>query len=315
MKWVFVANRAARNMLLWIAAISTGPRDSSIAYAAEPPASPSIAAMRAAYMGQLGSIHTLSATYRIVDSPPPREDRDETPRERFTDRYLYHRDGGKFYLGQRTAPLGLVTSAQIWDGKRFCGVMRQDVSTPKESVTVQEFGALPPLVLCNFRPEHLVGAELYNAKVTLHEALARPTARLIGPVKSVSGDPCWRIALGAVLSQDKSCSMELVVDLDTRHDFLPARIELTEGKKEGAAATPTGWRNEWQINQFSQVRDEATGKMRWFPQKARLIQMKGALSLAFVIERIAINAKIPDSTFDPLMAPIAPLGEDKPPSK
>jgi hypothetical protein len=163
------------------------------------------------------------------------------------------------------------------------------------------FDSLDPGIKRNYRPEHLIGAEVLLTDVSLTEVLASRAVRLVGQVGD-SKEPLWQLALDS-LSSHQGFDMKLVVDLDAHHDFLPRRIELTESVPEGSQAKYGGWRMEWQVDEFTEVEDCATGAMRWFPKRARLVQQEGENAPTFLVEHIAINAEVPESTFDPAVGP------------
>jgi hypothetical protein len=210
-------------------------------------------------------------------------------------RWQYSRDGDKFYLAEVTDKDG--PPGYIWNGKHFFSLLRGTSSEGKASAWVQVFDSVDPGFRDNYRPEHWIGAEILQSDATLPEALGLPGARLVGRVRGGTSDSCWQLAVEPVAAR-KGFDIKVVVDLDASHDYLPRRIELTESVPPGGKAKYGGWRMEWQIEEFSQVQDNALDTMRWFPKKGRLVQEEGLISRTFLVEDLSINATLPESTFD-----------------
>jgi hypothetical protein len=264
---------------------------------AEAQAGATAAELRAAYAEQVRSILSMSTRFNITDSISGGEEGATASVLPSPLTCEWMRDGRRFNYVEHSKLATNKRSFIRYDDKYYYSCSTS-TSNGKTSEHIQVFDDLGSKFEMNYRPEHLIGTEVLMTGMSLEELLALPDARVIGQVKD--GDNLlWRLGVDSFPARGGAYNLALTVDLDPAHDFLPRLIRLAEAVPEGGSPKLAGWKMEWSIEQFSRVKDHASGGQRWFPTRAVLRQAEGANSPTVVVDSVDINNKIDDKYFVP----------------
>jgi len=137
-------------------------------------------------------------------------------------------------------------------------------------------------------PEHLLGTRIFDAlEMCLIDVLKDP--RIVVEAEAYS------VTLSGFAPQRPGGAFTVEANFDPDHSFLPKVIQTT--LTEAPSGKPR-YLQRWEILEYFEVKDGATGDSRWFPRKAVLTQGIPNSIMMEVLDA-AVNIKIPAQTFTP----------------
>ena len=252
---------------------------------------PSKDVARASVEKALEAIQTLDCEYEITYElstkfPEYAKAFDKhDPCEGKVRRYKYFSSGGNFFL-EETDITGEILPFKIWNGQDFLIV---DRGKGKEIRVVKRQKTIPRIFEATIRPPHILGAEVYHYRESIPDFLSIEKCQFEKTIGS-GDDTTWQFFAKNVDTLYGE-PMDVRFELSPQHSFLPSKITYLNKR---------GFFNQWHVDRFEKVKNEATGEDCWFPIVARLEVPMGMHTSRVEFKRLVINGDVTISTFDPL---------------
>ncbi len=220
----------------------------------------------------LSTIESISADYTVSHSSAPG----------VLMRYRYMRSDDRVYLEDRTLDepqMESLDSDFTYHWKKTDGVV---------FASVKELAAGKAAFELHHTPELLLGTQIFDARgVGLIDVLTDP--RIVVDAEAHS------VTLSGFAPQRPGGALTVEVRFDPNHAFLPKVIQTTPTEALGGEVR---YLQRWEVLEYFEVKDVASGDSRWFPRKALLTQGIPH-SVTMEVLDAALNIEIPAATFTP----------------
>ncbi len=198
----------------------------------------------------------------------------------------------------------IVPYASSFDGKQtYIGAFQGD--KPVRAYVEDE---LSPTFHESLRGNALLGwLHFLGQRESIVGVLRAPQATLV-KAATADGAPGPKIEVKNYAQPASQSLLDVTIVLDREHGYLPRSIAFH------SVANPL-WQFAYEVDEFQQVRDGATGANRWFPGRARYVQRtddRGEQVWNEKVTKLQINDVLPDDLF--VLAPTSPaaiLGQER----
>jgi hypothetical protein len=200
-------------------------------------------------------------------------------------RYRYMRSDDGVYLEDNTASSGTpqmdsMDSEYTYHWRKNDGVVHasvRELTVGKENFELRS------------TPELLIGTRIFDAMgLGLIDVLTDPGIIVDAEAHSVT--------LIDFVPQRSGGALTVEVHFDPDHGFLPKIIQTT--LTEAPTSSKHKYMQRWEVLEYFEIEDGATGESRWFPRKA-VLKQGIPNSVTMEVVDAAVNIKIPAETFTP----------------
>lgn len=141
---------------------------------------------------------------------------------------------------------------------------------------------------CHFTK--LLGWHLGQGELSVSDALAGDVE-----IRDATDAATCVVDVRNFVSKPNPTAINLTIEFDASHDYLPRRIAFSDVKN------PT-WKFTHEVEEFGRVKDAGSGQERWFPMKGKYVQetpKRGIEEFPLVVTEVKINANLPSTVFVP----------------